>query len=1008
MVTGAPTKLRDRREQLTPMLSQYVDLAAEYDDCLLLFRVGDFYKAFCESAEEIARICELTLIEREDSTGTYAACGIPIDNPATYLERLLEAGYRLAIADQIEDPSETTGLADRAVTRIVTPGTVVDDELLTAGSATYLACVVRGPEATADEWPADASADTAASDDAGGDGTETSRPSDANGPAGTDAADDTTYGLAYVDVSTGECAVTSGDRATVTEELTRIAPAEYLPEPGVEVRPPGEPTRTEYDPAAFGQRAATDRVEAYTAPDRFDQPRRRALGALLAYAEYTQGGRLTHVNRVRSYDPRRSLRLDGAALRGLELFESRAPSGRTLLAELDETRTAMGRRRLESWLRRPSLDAEEIRTRHDAVAALVGSSLVRADVREAFDAAYDLERLVGRVARGRADARDLRSLHATLSIVPTLREAIAGVDALSDLRAELDPLADVREEIDAAVVPDPPTEVTDGGVIRDGYDDQLDEIRATAREGREWVADLQARERERTGIDNLEVGYTQVHGYYIEVTNGQLEKVPDDYTRRQTLKNAERFYTPELKRREDEILSAEERAESAEYELFREVRAAVAGKTERLQSLADAVARLDALAGLAAAAVDRDYCRPELHDGPIAIDGGRHPVVERTESSFVPNDATLPSGSVTVVTGPNMSGKSTYMRQVALTIVLAQAGSFVPADRARLPVIDRLFTRVGASDDIAGGESTFMREMSELTEILHDATPDSLVLLDEVGRGTSTADGRAIARAAVEYLHDELGATTIFATHYHDLTTLADRLDRVRNRHFAATRESGDVTFLHRIRNGAASSSYGIEVAQMAGVPAPVVDRARELVADDERPTDAGDGQATLTELASAADGRATNGAGETDGRATNGSGETDGRATNGAGETDGRATNDAGEADGRATNGAGRTDTADGDPDGTTDGRSDGAVGPSGDEQSASVTDGDYGTARGDESTTDEESTAGEGLTASEEPTASERAVLAELADVEIAETTPMEALQRLNELQTRLGGEP
>ncbi|WP_277554860.1 DNA mismatch repair protein MutS [Halobaculum limi] len=834
MVTGAPATMRQRREELTPMLAQYVDVAEAYDDCVVLFRVGDFYKAFCEAADEVARICELTRIEREDSTGTYTACGVPVDNAPKYLSRLLDADYRVAVADQVEDPEEASGLVDRAVTQVLTPGTVVEEELLTEGSNTYVACVARGE---GDE-----------SDDGASDGT----------------GDDSTYGLAYVDVSTGECAVTAGDAAAVDEELARVAPAELLTGPDVssEVVDGVDCMTTARDPDSFAPDAARDRLAAYADPNRFDPSERVAAGALLAYAEYTQGddGPLGYVQRVRRYDPRRSLRLDATALRGLELFENHVGSGRTLFETIDETRSALGRRRLRAWLRRPLVEQERIEARHDAVAAFTERTLVREDVRAALSAAYDLERLAGRVSRGRANARDLRSLHDTLAAVPEIREALDGVDALAGLRDDLDPLADLRETIDAAVVEDPPQEITEGGVIRAGYDADLDDVRETAREGREWVANLEAGERERTGIDNLEVGYNQVHGYYIEVTNGQLDKVPDDYTRRQTLKNSERFYTPELKRREDEILGAEERADAMEYELFVDLRETVAADSDRIAALADAIARVDALAALATVAVDRDYVRPEMGADGLHLTRSRHPVVEETAAEFVPNDAALPRGTVAVVTGPNMSGKSTYMRQVALAVVLAQAGSFVPADSARLPVVDRVFTRVGASDDIAGGESTFMREMRELTDVLHDATPDSLVLLDEVGRGTATTDGRAIARAAVEFLHDEAGATTLFATHYHGLTDLADEYDRVVNRHFAATERDGEVTFLHRIRGGPASSSYGVEVAQLAGIPESVVARAHDLVDADRDAvavTDGDDGgnadstpQRTLDEVA--------------------------------------------------------------------------------------------------------------------------------------------------------------
>jgi len=814
------------------MLSQYADLCAAHEDALVLFQVGDFYEAFCEAAEAVARVCEVTLTERSDSTGDYPMAGVPIDNAAPYLESLLDAGYRVAVGDQVEDAEQASGLVDRAVTEVITPGTVVEDDLLEAGTTNYVAAVA---------------ADT--------------------GDEDGDSAASPSVGLAAVDVSTGECLVTSGDRDAMAGELDRIAPAELISGPDAPAFESADAERGwtvhEYDPRVFDRRAATDRLESYLpAPERrFETgPELRAAGAVLAYAEYTQGddGPLSYVTRLRRYDPRDRLRLDAAAQRSLELFENRGlGASDTLFDVLDETSCALGRRCLERWLRRPLVDADAIRGRHDAVGELADRTLVRERVADALSTAYDLERLVGRVSRGRADARDLRSLHATLAVVPELKATLAGAngegerggdtddeaadhprtDHLRDLRDRLDELVEVRELIDESIASNPPPEITDGGVIREGFDDDLDALRTTEREGREWVADLEASERERTGIDSLSVGHNQVHGYYIEVTDANLDRVPDDYRRRQTLKNSERYYTPELKEREEEIVGAAERANAVEYELFVEIRERVAAETERIQGLADALAELDACCSLAAVAVDGDYVRPKLiddADAGIEIEGGRHPVVERAGGSFVPNDVDLPRGSIAVITGPNMSGKSTYMRSVALAVVLAQTGSFVPAQAASLPVFDRLFTRVGASDDIAGGQSTFMREMSELTEILHDAGPDSLVLLDEVGRGTATTDGRAIARAAAEFVHDELGATALFATHYHGLTDLADERDRVFNLHFTATREDGDVTFLHRVVPGASSSSYGVEVAELAGVPAPVVERSRSLVAEDE------------------------------------------------------------------------------------------------------------------------------------------------------------------------------
>ncbi|MFC7325838.1 DNA mismatch repair protein MutS [Halorubrum rutilum] len=988
VATGLPPGIAEAREELTPMLSQYADLCAAHEDALVLFQVGDFYEAFCEAAAVVARVCEVTLTERSDSTGDYPMAGIPIDNAAPYLESLLDAGYRVAVGDQVEDAEQASGLVDRAVTEVITPGTVVEDDLLEAGTTNYVAAVA-----------------------AGGEG--------AGGGSG-DAPGSPPVGLAAVDVSTGECLVTSGDRDAVAGELDRIAPAELIAGPDAPAFEPPDAengwTVHEHDPEVFERRAATERLEPYLpAPDRrFDADAElRAAGAVLAYAEYTQGddGPLSYVTRLRRYDPRDRLRLDAAAQRSLELFENRGlGAGDTLFDVLDETSCALGRRCLERWLRRPLVDADAVRSRHDAVGELADRTLVREGIADALGAAYDLERLVGRVSRGRADARDLRSLHATLAVVPELKATLAGAegangtdgdgepdrprtDHLRDLRDRLDELAEIRELIDEAIATDPPQEITEGGVIREGFDDDLDALRATEREGREWVADLEASERERTGIDSLSVGHNQVHGYYIEVTDANRDRVPDDYRRRQTLKDRERYVTPELKEREEEIVGAAERADAVEYELFADVRERVASETERIQGLADALAELDALASLAAVAVEGDYVRPAVvddSDAGVEIEGGRHPVVERAEESFVPNDADLPRGSVAVITGPNMSGKSTYMRSVALAVVLAQTGSFVPAQAATLPVFDRLFTRVGASDDIAGGQSTFMREMSELTEILHDAGPDSLVLLDEVGRGTATTDGRAIARAAVEFVHDELGATALFATHYHGLTDLADDREHVFNLHFTATREDGDVTFLHRVVPGASSSSYGVEVAELAGVPAPVVERSRSLVAAAERDP-SGDGAASGGDGSESPDAPTDEGAASADEGesgdvslreflAEEGVGDDGDVSVNGDGDVstgaDGDRPTDAGARDrtpkdGSEVGGSGADPTEAG-----------------GDEADPTETGGD----EADPTETDD-------LGAD-----AERDLAAELRDLDLARMTPIEALNALHDLQSRL----
>ena len=829
---GPPAGLAANREDLTPMMSQYVELCAAYDDALLLFQMGDFYEAFCGAAETISRELEITLTQREDSTGTYPMAGIPIDNAATYVETLLDVGYRVAVAEQVEDADEATGVVDRAVTRVVTPGTVVEDELLAPGN-NYVACLARADAASeARDTKSATTADGVT--DAEADGGTVAK-------AGTEPDAEPTsesYAVAFVDVSTGEFRATSADSWVIEDELDRLAPAEIVLAPEVSRDDFAiDCMVTPHDAAAFEPEAARERVASYAPnPDAvFEREAEiRAAGALLAYAEHTQAadGELGHVTRLTRYDPHERMGLDATALRSLDVFENTFDEEHTLIAVLDETACSLGRRELDRWLRRPLLDRAEIEARLDAVAELTRDSLVREEARELLREVYDIERLAARVSRGRANARDLRALKTTLDVVPRLRETLADADSalLVECREELDALDDVRGLIGRAIQAEPPAEITEGGVIAPGFDDDLDDLRTTAREGREWVASLEDRERERTGIDSLAVGHTEVHGYYIEVTNANLDAVPEEYTRRQTLKNAERFYTPELERREDEILGAAERANAREHRLFTDVRSEVAAETGRIQDLADRLASLDVLCTLADIAVENDYSRPEFGNDGIEIREGRHPVVER-HAGFVPNDADLRGEPFAIVTGPNMAGKSTYMRQVALIVILAQIGSFVPAREARLSVVDRVFTRVGASDDIAGGQSTFMREMSELTDILHGATEDSLVLLDEVGRGTSTTDGAAIARAVTEFVHDEIGATTLFATHYHDLTGLADELDGVQTLRFAADRTDGEVTFLHTVAEGAASASYGVDVARLAGVPESVVERSRELVA---------------------------------------------------------------------------------------------------------------------------------------------------------------------------------
>ncbi|MXV61450.1 DNA mismatch repair protein MutS [Natronorubrum sp. JWXQ-INN-674] len=866
---GPPEAMAEKRDELTPMMAQYHDLCARYDDAIVLFQVGDFYETFCGAAERTARLLEIALTSREDSTGEYPMAGIPIDNAESYIETLLEAGYRVAVADQVEEPGETPGVVERAVTRVITPGTLTEDELLASDDNNFVAAVAR-------EGGSDAGTKTKTTTQPAT-GTETGRE----------------LALALLDVSTGDFLATSSTSSeAIADEVSRFDPPEAVVGPNApDDLFPGDCMVTPFDAAAFDRDRAGETVSRYFRnPDALlaSDAEIRACGALLSYAEYVRGGdhegerdttleggsdgdeegaaddaetdpndnRLEYITHLTRYDPREYLLLDAVALRSLELFEPRAVDAHeaaTLVGVVDETACALGGRKLRDWIRRPLLEPARIEARLDAVEELTAAVQNRETLHELLRDVYDLERLIGRISRERANARDLRSLRETLAVVPDIRDQLADAECsrLQDLRENLDPLVDVRELIDDAVVTDPPIEITEGDIIAAGYDADLDDLRATARDGKQWIDDLEERERERTGVDSLKVGYNSVHGYYIEVTNPNLDAVPENYERRQTLKNSERFVTPALKEREDEIVGAEERADDREYELFCDVRREIAAEVERVQDLAEALATLDALVSLATVAAQYDYCRPEIVDPEgqdgleIDIEGGRHPVVERTQESFVPNDARFTNDQrLAVITGPNMSGKSTYMRQVAQIVLLAQVGSFVPARSARLTPADRIFTRVGASDDIAGGRSTFMVEMDELATILREADDRSLVLLDEVGRGTSTADGLAIAQAITEHVHDAVGATTLFATHHHPLTELADDLETAFTLHFEVEQVDGEVVFHHEIAPGAATGSYGVEVATAAGVPEDVVDRSRELVAeadDDPEPTVGGE-----------------------------------------------------------------------------------------------------------------------------------------------------------------------
>lgn len=822
---GVPEELAAKdQDELTPMIAQYVAICEEYSSELVLFHVGDFYKAFGEAAETVARLCELTLTSREDTSGEYRMAGLRVDSAETHLQTLLDAGYRIAIAEQVEDPESGSGVAERAVTQVITPGTLTEAELLDPVKPNYVMSI------------------TAASDH----GTQDS---------GTE------FGLAFLDVSTGAFYTTSvSSIELLRDEVSRIGPMEVILGPAAidneglfeTVLSPLTCERTDFELNAFQESQCREKVAKYfgqlqgaSAPTN----EVRACGALLEYAEYTRSGvdgNLDYITRVTRYDPQEYMQLNDVALRGLELFERRAeqsPEGATLVDVIDDCSSALGSRKVREWLRRPLLSTERIRERHNVVQELIEDDVTRAAIRELLGKVYDIERLSSKIARGRADARDIRSLHATLAMLPDLRERLAGCesDLLCVLHDKLPPMTDVRAMIDERIAEDPAAELTDGGIIAEGYNDELDDLRETVRENRQWIKDLEATERERTGIDNLRVGHTEVHGYYIEVTQSHLDKIPEDYTRRQTLKQAERFYTPELQEREDEIITSERRANELEYELFTQVRDWLAQQTDRLQKTAEQVARIDAFSNFAEFAAFNDYTRPEIVEPGvgISIERGRHPVVEQTQDDFVPNGTKLDQETfLTIVTGPNMSGKSTYLRQVALIVLLAQCGSFVPADSAQIGVVDQILTRIGASDDITGGKSTFMVEMTQMADILNSATENSLLLLDEVGRGTSTADGYALACAVSQYIHDEVGAMTFFATHHHELTRRVDDLEGACNRHFSAEQRNDQVVFHYNISEGPATASYGVDVAREAGVPADVIaDASTVLEEADSSPT---------------------------------------------------------------------------------------------------------------------------------------------------------------------------
>ena len=806
--------------EMTPMMQQYLQIKDKHKDCIIFFRLGDFYEMFFEDAKLVSKELELTLTGRDCGLPERAPmCGVPFHSYETYVARLVARGYKVAICEQTEDPAQAKGLVRRDIIRILTPGTVIEGSMLDESRNNYLAVI----SATGNHKE---------------------------------------YGLCFCDCSTGEIHLTqlSGEDLfmRVTNELGRFSPSEIL----VNRYAADNMVLKEFvdrrlnghlevrDDAEFELDSAKDRIlrqfraVSLSALNVEDKPVAiSAFGCAIHYLESTQMNGLERMNKLDVYSDAQYMKLDITARRNLELLETmRSQEKRgSLLGVLDHTKTAMGKRLLRGWIEQPLVQIAPISRRLNAVDELVRSSLLRDDLRELLTEIYDLERIMTRVVYGSANARELRSLQQTLSYMPAVRQSLAAVESteLCAIRDAIDPLEDVCGLIAAAIVDEPPFTVREGGMIRSGYNAELDELQAIMTDGKGILTRIEAEEKEKTGIKTLKVGYNRVFGYYIEISRLYSEQVPPHYIRKQTLANAERYITQELKELEARVLGAKDRAVALEYQLFSQVREAVAAQLVRIQSTAEALAKLDVLISLATVAVRHNYCRPEVDlSGRISIQGGRHPVVEAlSDTPFVPNDTALDNDNrVALITGPNMAGKSTYMRQTALITLMAQIGSFVPAQSATIGIVDSIFTRVGASDDLAAGQSTFMVEMSEVATILRNATSKSLIVFDEIGRGTSTFDGMSIARAVLEYVANpkRIGAKTLFATHYHELTSIEEENDCIKNYNIAVKKRGDDVTFLRRIVRGPADDSYGIEVAKLAGINDEVVRRAKEILAGIE------------------------------------------------------------------------------------------------------------------------------------------------------------------------------
>lgn len=806
---------------LSPMMKQYFEIKEQNPDTLLFFRLGDFYEMFFEDAKLASRELELTLTGRDCGQEERAPmCGVPFHSAESYIARLVAKGYKVAICEQMEDPALAKGLVKRAVIRVITPGTVMESSMLDESKNNFICSVFAGEHAA---------------------------------------------GVCFADISTGELRATEllADslqelESQVRNELARFSPREILINPQtLQMTGLGKFIKEKLSAAleCLPQEetaGAEQLLKAQFSPERLDSSgvsayplTAQAVGCLLLYLKKTQRTGLERMDTIEMYSGSQFMGLDLSARRNLELLETmRGKSKRgSLLWVLDKTKTAMGKRLIRVWIERPLLNPAQILRRQNAVEELSMDSMFRDAVAEQLSGIHDLERLMTRIVYGSANARELRSLCAALSRLPELKQLLGGVSSalLREIREKIDPLEDVAALIESAIVDEPPFSIREGGMIRPGYHEELDELRTDMGSGKEIIAQLETREREKTGIPKLKVGYNRVFGYYIEVSNSYRDKVPDEYIRKQTLTNCERFITPDLKQLEGRILGAHEKSVQLETQLFEQVRAEAASQLERVQATASAVAQLDVLTSFAAVSVANSYQRPEVNlSGKIILKESRHPVVEQMldGAPFVPNDVELDQeeNRVAIITGPNMAGKSTYMRQIALIVLMAQIGCFVPAQSAEIGVVDAIFTRVGASDDMASGQSTFMVEMTEVADILKNATSRSLLILDEIGRGTSTFDGMSIARAVLEHVADKrsLGAKALFATHYHELTVLEELVSGVKNFNIAVKKRGDDITFLRRIVRGGADDSFGIEVAKLAGVPNSVVNRAKQVLRELE------------------------------------------------------------------------------------------------------------------------------------------------------------------------------